>query len=154
MKSLKNYWKSFAVLFIVASCATTAVIVEPFDTSKTYMSDYDSTWTKLIRFMSTNQISIGTIEKDSGLVTLNGTDLSTNLVLEYCANNPIGFPNTTTGGNAQGNVTLTETDGFTTANVNVRFNVKGQYCYNGCNYVVRQCESNGKFEKSLLDALN
>jgi hypothetical protein len=74
MKSLKNYWKGFAVLFIVASCATTAVvIVEPFDTSKTYMADYDSTWTKLIRFMSTNQISIGTIEKDSGLVTLNGT---------------------------------------------------------------------------------
>ena len=155
MKLLKNYWKGFAVLFIVASCATTAVVVvEPFDTSKTYMSDYDATWTKLIRFMSTNQVSIGTIEKDSGLVTLNGTNLSKDLVLEYCASNPVWWPNTTTGGTAQGNITLTETDGFTTANVNVRFNVQGQYCYQGCNYVDVQCDSNGKFEKSLLDALN
>jgi len=155
MKLLKNYWKGFAVLFIVASCATTAVVVvEPFDTSKTYMSDYDSTWTKLIRFMSTNQVSIGTIEKDSGLVTLNGTNLSKDLVLEYCASNPVWWPNTTTGGTAQGNITLTETDGFTTANVNVRFNVQGQYCYQGCNYIDVQCDSNGKFEKSLLDALN
>jgi len=155
MNLLKNYWKGFAVLFIVASCATTAVVVvEPFDTSKTYMSDYDSTWTKLIRFMSTNQVSIGTIEKDSGLVTLNGTNLSKDLVLEYCASNPVWWPNTTTGGTAQGNITLTETDGFTTANVNVRFNVQGQYCYQGCNYIDVQCDSNGKFEKSLLDALN
>ena len=155
MNLLRNYWKGFAVLFIVASCATTAVVVvEPFDTSKTYMSDYDSTWTKLIRFMSTNQVSIGTIEKDSGLVTLNGTNLSKDLVLEYCASNPVWWPNTTTGGTAQGNITLTETDGFTTANVNVRFNVQGQYCYQGCNYIDVQCDSNGKFEKSLLDALN
>jgi len=155
MNLLKNYWKGFAVLFIVASCATTAVVVvEPFDTSKTYMSDYDATWTKLIRFMSTNQVSIGTIEKDSGLVTLNGTNLSKDLVLEYCASNPVWWPNTTTGGTAQGNITLTETDGFTTANVNVRFNVQGQYCYQGCNYIDVQCDSNGKFEKSLLDALN
>ena len=155
MKILNNYWKSLAILFLVASCATTpTVIVEPFDTSKTYMNDFDSTWTKLIKFMSTNQISIGTIEKDSGLFTLNGTNLSKDLVLSYCAGNPVGWPNTTTGGSAQGNINLTEIDGFVTASVNVRFNVDGQYCYQGCNYVSYQCDSNGEFEKSLLNALD
>ena len=154
MKLIKKSWMTFAVIFLITSCATTAVIVEPFDTSKTYMSDFDTTWSKLVRFMSTNHISIGTIEKDSGLMTLAGDNLSKDLVLSYCASNPVGFPNTTTGGSAQGNITLAEVDGFVTANVNVRFNVKGQYCYQGCNYVNVQCQSNGKFEKSLLSALD
>ncbi|MDC1123859.1 hypothetical protein OAT15_02290 [Gammaproteobacteria bacterium] len=155
MKSLNNLWKPLAVVFLVASCATTpTVVVEPFDSSKTYMADFDTTWSKLVKFMSTNQISIGTIEKDSGLITLNGDNLSKDLVLSYCASNPVGWPNTTTGGKAQGNVSITEVDGFVTANVNVRFNVQGQYCYQGCSYVNYQCQSNGNFEKSLLNALD
>lgn len=156
MKSFKNIFKTFAVIFLVASCATTqtTVEVEPFDSSKTYMADYDSTWSKLIKFMSTNQISIGTVEKDSGLITLQGDNLDKDLVLSYCAVNPLGWPYSANGGTAQGNVALTEVDGFVTANVNVRFNVTGQYCYQGCTYSNKQCQSNGNFEKSLLSALD
>jgi len=77
---LKNTLKTLSILFIVASCATTAVVVEPFDTSKTYMSDFDTQWKKLVRFFSTNQVGIGTIEKDSGIVTVNNQNLSQDLI--------------------------------------------------------------------------
>ena len=66
-----KYLKYFAVLFLVTSCATTSVVVDPFDSSKTYMSDMDTQWKKLVRFFSTNQIGIGTLEKDSGIITVN-----------------------------------------------------------------------------------
>jgi hypothetical protein len=142
------------LVIVLYSCATTeTVVVEPFNTSVTYDSDFDETWSKLVRFYSTNQIGIGTLEKDSGIITMNNDKLSVSAIQEYCADSPVPFLWTPTGGTARGNATLIEEDGFTTATVNVSFSVNSQYCYQGCNYTSNPCQSNGNFERALLTAL-
>ena len=152
----KKYLKYFAVLFFVTSCATTSIVVDPFDSSKTYMSDIDTQWKKLVRFFSTNQIGIGTLEKDSGIITVNNQNLAVNLVSEYCAiETP--FLWTPTGGSVVGSATLVEEDeDFVTANVNMQFTAQFQSCdlYGRCNYMNKPCQSNGNFEKALLSALD
>ena len=140
--------------FFLLSCATTQVVIEPFDTSKTYMNSYDESWKKLVRFFSTNQIGIGTLEKDSGIITVNNQNLSSSLVSEYCALT-VPFLFTHTGGQAFGSATLVEDGDFTTANVNIQFNATFSACdlYGRCNYINNPCPSNGSFEKALLTAL-
>ena len=141
-------------LLLFYTCASTpTVVVEPFDTNKSYESSFDDSWKKLVRFFSTNQIGIGTIEKDSGIITVNNERLSTQLTNSYCANNPTPFLYSPTGGTARGSVTLVEDEGFTTANVNITFSINAQYCYQGCTYVSNICQSNGSFEKALLSSL-
>ncbi len=154
MKKTKKFSILFS-LFLVFSCATTQVVVEPFDTSKTYMSSYDESWKKLVRFFSTNQIGIGTLEKDSGIITVNNQNLSSSLVSEYCAFE-IPFLWTHTGGQAFGSATLVEDGDFITANVNIQFNATFSSCnlYGVCAYKTNACQSNGSFEKTLLSALD
>ena len=151
---MKNTLKALSVLFIVASCATTAVVVEPFDTSKTYMSDFDTQWKKLVRFFSTNQVGIGTIEKDSGIVTVNNQNLSQDLINQYCATE-VPFLWTPNGGSVVGSATLVDEEGFVTANINMQFTQKLQSCdlYGRCNFQMKACTSKGVFEKALLEAL-
>lgn len=152
---LIKYVVSGTILALLFSCATApTVVVEPFDTNKTYQASFDDTWKKLVRFFSTNQIGIGTLEKDSGIITVNNERLSTNLIRTYCADWPVGFLWSATGGTARGSVTLMEEEGdFTTANVNITFSVNSQYCYQGCSYSIDMCKSNGSFEKALLASL-
>ena len=152
-----KYLKYFAVLFLVTSCATTSVVVDPFDSSKTYMSDMNTQWKKLVRFFSTNQIGIGTLEKDSGIITVNNQNLALDLITEYCAVEAPGWLWAPMGGAAVGNATLVDEDeGFITANVNMQFTAQFQSCdlYGRCNYMNKPCKSNGSFEKALLSALD
>tara|TARA_B100000674_G_C37427174_1_gene727770 strand:+ start:161 stop:625 length:465 start_codon:yes stop_codon:yes gene_type:complete len=153
MRHTKHFFIVPVFVFIFSCASTPTVVVEPFDTNKTYMSSFDDSWKKLVRFFSTNQIGIGTLEKDSGIITVNNERLSSQLVNSYCANNPTPFLYSQTGGTARGSVTLVEDDGFTTANVNITFSVNAQYCYQGCQYVSNICQSNGTFEKALLSSL-
>jgi hypothetical protein len=146
---------ALTLTFFIFSCATTQVIVEPFDTSKTYMSSYDDSWKKLVRFFSTNQIGIGTLEKDSGIITVNNQNLSQSLTSEYCAVS-VPFLWTHTGGQAVGSATLVEDDNFVTANVNIQFSANFSSCdlYGRCNYQTNPCPSNGTFERALLSSLD
>ena len=155
---MRNFFISLPItLLIFASCASAPTVeITPFDTSKTYMEDFDTQWSKLVRFFSTNQVGIGTIEKDSGIITLNGENLSYGLIQEYCPNAASLVPVfwSPMGGNVRGNVSLVDEGDFTTANVNVRLEVKSQYCYNGCQYSTKPCDSGGAFEKAVLDSLD
>ncbi len=154
MKFNIKFLLSIPLILVLVSCATTEVMVDPFDTSRTYDTNLDTTWKKLVRFYSTNQIGIGTLEKDSGLITIDNERLSVETIRGFCADWPVSFLWSPTGGVAQGSATLIEDSGFTTANVNVSFSVTSQYCYQGCSYATNRCKSNGSFESSMLDALN
>ena len=142
------------LMLILISCATTDVEVVPFETSRTYSADFGDTWKKLVRFYSTNQIGIGTLEKDSGIITMNNENISVSAIKDFCADWPVSFLWTPTSGVARGSATLIEDEGFTTANVNVSFSVRSQYCYQGCSYTTNLCQSNGSFETSMLNALD
>ena len=149
--------KAVVILFtlvLAGGCATPEkIVVQPFDKVATVESDFDATWEELVRFLSTNQIGIKTIEKDSGLVVIESLNMSPALIQEYCTNIQIPLLWSLQSGKASGNVTVDEDDGFTTVAVNMSYQATTQYCYNGCSYNTARCDSLGKFETELLDAV-
>ena len=131
-------------------CATTSVVGNSV-TSETVMSDFDETWSKVIRFFSTNQIGIGTLEKESVIVTISGENLAMDVMRKYCDAKPATpLLWTPLMGTAKGSVTLVDEGDFVTANVNVSFSIVSAY---GANRVVNGCSSTNVFEDSLLDTL-
>ena len=142
------------VVFLVGCTAVEQVVVEPFDKSITVEKDFDDVWGTLVRFMSTNDISIQTIEKDSGLMALRGENLSSGLITQLCDAQP-GFLSTISSGSASGSITVVDDDGFITVNVNTRFTATH---YSGMTnpptYSTRNCNSRGHFEKSVLGSIS
>ena len=145
------------VLFIavfLGGCASAPVIdIKPFDKSVSFEGDFDESWSKLVAFLSTNDVNIGTIEKDSGLITLSGDNLSAGVITQYC-DATATFLMTMTGGTARGSILMTEESGFVTATVNVKFQGTS---YSGLTnpptYSTRPCNSRGAFEASVLGSL-
>lgn len=140
-------------LFLVGCASQPYVEVERFDTNATVESDFDTTWSKLIRFASTNQIGIKTIEKDSGLIVFENTSMSPSMIRQYCTNIVTPMLWTLKSGQASGNVTVVDEGGFSTVAVNMSYQSTSEYCYQGCNYNTSRCDSLGKFETDLLNAV-
>tara|TARA_B100000780_G_scaffold278495_1_gene252205 strand:- start:1463 stop:1933 length:471 start_codon:yes stop_codon:yes gene_type:complete len=155
MSNIKSYTIIIALMIFLGGCASAPVIeVKPFDKSVSFEGDFDESWARLVNFLSTNDVSIGTIEKDSGLVTLSGDNLSGALVSEYCAAT-VPFLSTLTGGRANGSVLMTEDSGFITATVNIRFQATTMFPgYNSPpTYSTTGCASRGAFETAVLGSL-
>jgi len=150
MKLFKSFAVSILSVYVLVSCATTSVVGNSV-TSETIMTSYDEAWSKVIRFFSTNQVGIGTLEKASGIITISGQNLLMDLMSDYCDSKPaVPFLWTPLYGTANGSVTLVDDGDFVTANVNVSFSVVSGY---GANRVTNRCTSTGEFENSLLNTL-
>ena len=143
-----------AITLMLGACASAPVVeIKPFDKSVSFEGDFDESWSKLVAFLSTNDISIGTIEKDSGLVTLSGDNLSTGVIQLYC-DARASFLLTLTGGKAGGSILMVEDDGFITATVNIKF--YGPLLNSLANppqYTTSPCNSTGAFESAVLGSL-
>jgi len=152
---MKKLLSIMGFILMVTGCVTAPQVIAPFDTSATSEASFDETWTKLVRFMTTNQIGIATIEKDSGLIVMDNDNLQTDLTLKYCdAPSAVGWPYSLIGGQVSGNVNVVSDAGFTTVSVNTTFRAVSEYCgNNGCQTRVRVCNSNGNFEGEVLDAV-
>jgi hypothetical protein len=142
------------IAIILGGCASAPVVeIAPFDKSVSYEGNFDQSWSRLVAFMSTNDISIGTIEKDSGLITLSGDNLSSSVLANYCdARSTFGF--TLTSGQARGSVLMVDDEGFITVTVNVKF--MGTFMNGFTNppsYSTRACNSTGVFETAILGSL-
>ena len=151
-----NFLKLSIMVSLLAGCVTTPVVeIEPFDTSVSFEGDFGKSWSKLVQFMSTNDINIGTIEKDSGLITLSGDNLSVPILQQYCdATAP--FLSILQSGTAKGSVLMVEDDGFITTTVNVKLTATSMYTdlYTGrTTYSTKPCNSTGVFETALLSSV-
>ena len=138
---------------LLAGCASAPVEIMPFDKSRTIEGSYDQVWTNLIRFMSTNDIAIGSVEKESGLIVLTGDDLAPDVIQAYCdATAP--FLWVLTGGKARGSVIVNADDDFVTVTVNAKFQGTAQSTMtNPPTYSTRPCNSRGAFENAVLGSL-
>lgn len=141
---------------ILTGCASNPVVeLEPFDTSISTEGDFNESWSKMVAFLSTNDISIGTIEKDSGLVTLSGDSLSVPILRKYCdATAP--FLWVLQNGTARGSVLMVNDDGFVTTTVNLKLNGTSMYTdwnTGRTNYQTKPCNSTGVFETALLNSV-
>ena len=132
----------------LVSCGGSPTIKNSTRTT-TLDSPFDDVWTKTVRFLTTNQIGIQTIEKDSGLIVLSGKNLDKGLTESLCETDG-PFMNSFAGGIADGNVTVVEEGDFTTVSVNMKFSAA--YVYNS-NITVIACNSTGEFEDRLIQAL-
>ena len=152
MKKIKRYSALLTMTLVVflAGCTTTQIAIEPFDKTVTVERDFDDVWTTLVRFMSTNDISISTIEKESGLISLRGENLTKDLIAKLC-DGQAAFLWTIIGGGASGSIVVMDDDGFVTVNVNARFTTTSTY--NGPT-VTNGCNSTGYFEKSVLASIS
>lgn len=150
---MKNLSILTLVMFL-ASCASTPVVeIQPFDKSRTVEQPFDAVWTNLIRFMSTNDISIASVEKDSGLIVLTGDNLSPGVITEYCdAKAPLFWY--LTGGIAKGSVIVNADDDFTTVTVNTKFSATASTnLTNPPQFSTKPCNSRGAFETSVLGSI-
>lgn len=151
MLKFSIYVLGFSIFFssLIFGCASRNVEVKPFSNNATYEKDFDETWTKLIRYLSTNQIGIATIEKSSGLIVLKNEYLSPELTGKFCATNaPFMYAPGT--GILDGSIIASSKDGFTTVTVNTSFQTR--YIYQN-HIIVNACQSLGVFETELLNAL-
>ena len=145
------------VLFarLLAGCASQPVEIQPFDKSVTVEKSFDEGWSNLVRFLSTNDVNISTIEKDSGLISLRGENLTGSLIAEYCDTaGAAPFLYSLNSGKATGSVTVVNDDGFATVNANIRF--QATYVYGMSNppqYTTKDCVSRGAFETALLGSI-
>lgn len=143
-------------VLILGGCAGAPVVeIKPFDKSVSYEADFDESWSKLVAFLSTNDVSIGTIEKESGLITLSGDNLGAALIQQYC-DTKAPFMWSLTGGKARGSVLMTEDSGFVTATVNVKFDGTIFFPQMGSSppqYRTNPCNSRGAFESAVLGSI-
>lgn len=151
-----NWIRILLISILLSGCASTPVVeIEPFDTSVSFEGDFDQSWSKLVAFLSTNDVSIGTIEKDSGLVTLSGDNLSVDLLRSYCdAKAP--FMWVLQNGVANGSVLMTEEDGFITATVNIKLRATSMFTdwnTGKTSYTTKPCNSLGAFETAVLNSI-
>jgi hypothetical protein len=153
MNKIKIILISIASIAMISGCTSTPkTVIAPFDKSKTVEKPYDEVWSSLVRFLSTNDIAIATIEKDSGLIALKGENLSPDLIRKYCVVETY-FMNTLESGFASGSVTVIDDDGFVTVNTNMRFKFTQ---VNGMtsppSYKTLNCNSTGTLETSILSS--
>lgn len=156
MPTTKMFGVIAVIVLLLGGCASAPVVeIKPFDKTVSFEGDFDQAWSKLVNFLSTNDVSIGTIEKDSGLVTLSGDNLGGSLLAAYC-DTTVPFMWTLTGGKAKGSVLMTDDSGFVTATVNVKFMktiMFPGYGQNPPTYRTDQCTSRGAFETAVLGSL-
>ena len=152
IKSTNVFFAAVIILTLSACAARPVVEIKAFDTSASFEGSYDASWSKLIAFLSTNDIGIANLEKDSGLIVLSGDNLSSQTIQKYCdAKAP--FLWSIREGKATGSIIMTEDSGFVTATVNTKF--KATYSTSGSDPTVRTelCKSYGLFETAVLGSI-
>lgn len=144
---------SLITLTIIGCGSTPKVVIQPFEKNTTTDKSFDKTWSSLVRFFSSNDISISTIEKDSGIIQLEGERLTASLIQKYC-DGRASFLNAVDSGTARGSVLVSEEDGFVTTDVNIRFSFTTVYLgSNPPQYTTRNCQSTGVFETAVLNSV-
>ena len=136
------------VMMSFLGCASPQVVSSQ-PKSATINSSFDAVWEKAVRFVSTNQINIETIEKDSGLIVIGAQSIDAQTLKGLCdAKAP--FLYTLKHGSGKGNITVVEEGGFVTATINLSFFANSNYGYQTAS---NPCASTGKYEESFLNAL-
>ncbi len=138
--------------FLVGCAAAPQVEIAAFDKSATVEASFDAVWSDLIRFLSTNDVSIATIEKESGLIALRGEGLSASLITSYCDAQPT-FLTLISSGIVSGSITVIEDSGFVTVNANMRYRATLVNNFSTPpTYFTSDCNSKGVFETALLSS--
>ena len=78
MKKIINCVMAVCLAMTLSSCVSTQAVIKgnyPILNSATTSTSYDQVWSNIIDFFAENSIPIGTIAKDSGLITATNVAL-------------------------------------------------------------------------------
>lgn len=151
----------------VAGCASVPAQRFDVEAARTYAKSYDDTWSALVAYFAGNQIGIRTIEKDSGLIVADsevniGTpgvytsdrSLMQGRILDLadCGTDPTNIPY---GYVIRLNVLARSQPDGTRVTVNTQFRmlVATPSFVGPPTLSQRACNSTGKLEKAILDAV-
>lgn len=143
---------SALALFSVAACATAPASYE-FERTRTIAEPKDAVWERVVEFFATNNLSIKTIEKDSGIIAAErmigspGTGGSVGGFAD-CGVNAFMVPmNQTVDLNV-----FVRPQGPSSTNVSVNTSFAEVRVFGSNPPQTVSCNSNGKLEDMLLDA--
>lgn len=97
MKKMLDCIMAFCIAITLSSCTSTQVAIKgnyPIVNSATTSTSYDQVWSNVIDFFAEHSIPIGTIAKDSGLITAPNVSLGEELVSYEDKSGQIVDPNT------------------------------------------------------------
>jgi hypothetical protein len=130
----------------IAGCATPPA-QHAFIKSNTYDQNFETTWTHLLQFFTSNNIQIKTIEKASGVVYAERLFVDGYNVYADCGTPGLAAILNTTGSL---NVFVVANGKTTTVTVNTTFNQVRQY---EANIWTVACTSTGVLEQQILSAM-
>lgn len=143
----------FASLISLALMATGACATLPTDHSvtktKTYAASKDAVWTELVRFFAQNNISIKTIEKDSGVIFAETQNIAGTSIAD--CGKPDAFT-IETGRVGNFNVFASERNAATEVTINTAFTAS----HRDMNNIVKPfpCNSTGQLERMIFNGLD
>lgn len=142
------------VFGVLGGCATVPAQNYQFDNSRTYSNKtYDQVWDGLIGFLTSNNIPIKTIEKDSGVIYSETDNFSKPAFSKFfpiadCGQPPLFW----TAGVAYGSFNIFVSKATPQPKVTVTTTISQQIRYE--NQISQlNCNSIGNFEKAVLDSI-
>lgn len=147
---MKHLVLSAALLAVSLSACATAPAFIPIENSRAIPHTKDQVWSNLVEYFASSNISIKTIEKDSGIIYAErmfggGSSVAS---MADCGSDVMATPISTS---ADLNVFVRETPTGVTTTVNARYNQSRQSAWDNSTIRV-ECASLGTMERTILDA--
>ncbi|MCJ8274868.1 MAG: hypothetical protein MJK04_36385 [Psychrosphaera sp.] len=164
MKKVSMYLKVVSLIFVTSTILGCAPIpgVKPehvnIAKSKAFDASYEQVWSAIIAGIAESNLSISTLEKDSGIISMSKVTYDSDWAYEGTRGSTLGQPDVITQRVADFNIFATkQAYEKTKVQVNSDFkmlvrtgNSSQAYPYN---YQWEQAYSNGKLEQMILDGI-
>ena len=136
-------------LVLLASCVppppATPIVIE---NTRNYTATYDKVWGSLVEFFAITNLSIATIEKESGIIGTSTFAVAARATECDC---PSMFLWTRHWANGRFNVFVSEQEGV--VNVRVTTSFTATYSFDN-SYFTKPCTSTGQYEVLILDYID
>lgn len=141
---------ALAISLAAAACAAPPALI-PIDNSRTLGISKDEAWANAVEYFATGNITIRTIERDSGIIYAERMFGSGNEVAQFadCGTAGMSVPTSTT---VDLNVFVREAGDGVNVTVNTRFSQQRQSAWDNSISSV-ECSSLGVIENRILDAV-
>jgi hypothetical protein len=159
MKSLVIVWMSISLMSLTGCVTVSSTGVQQNITdSAEFSADYDSVWAAIIGSLAAENLSITTLEKDSGLIALSDVRYEVSWANEGVRGSSVGAPHVIAERRANFNVFATEISPTSTrVQINTRFEMQERTGNNSIAYPYvynwHPSYSNGRLEALIFDAI-
>lgn len=145
---------AFALIAALAlsGCSPTPPPPRTIENERTYAMPRDEVWQRTVDWLTASQLTIKSIDKESGLIYADATYSDFDAIDAYADCGSTGFYHEW-GAGLQLNVFVTEAQGGTKLRANAKIRQELMSRFNPSVHSSVDCASTGVFERQLLDAI-